>query len=417
MSASIQFSEMPNAAGSRSPMNSPMVKSTDALGGGLLSIALIGPVDGRRQPIATALATLHGTATREFPAYPELDDIPRLLDAAFDVIIIELDSNPEHALDLVETICGNSNVTVMVYSDQLLPEMLVRCMRAGAREFLTHPVTSSSIAEAMVRASVRRPSVHPIKKLVGKLLVFAGAKGGTGVTTIASNFAVSLARESAHKVVLIDLNLQLGDAALGLGLTPQYSTLNALMNFERLDSNYLSTLLVKHKSGLSVLGAPDRYSSTQITDEALDRLLYIARQDFDYVVVDAGSRFDVSAKTLFVAGSTVYLVLQVSVAELRNANRLISELLLPSGARIEVVLNRYSSRTLSIDEASITKALTVVPSWKIPGDYPAARDAQNTATPLVLEMSAISRAIREMSKSASGTSDAPEKKKRFNLFK
>jgi pilus assembly protein CpaE len=398
-------------------MNSPMVKSTDALGGGLLSIALIGPVDGRRQPIATALATLHGTATREFPAYPELDDIPRLLDAAFDVIIIELDSNPEHALDLVETICGNSNVTVMVYSDQLLPEMLVRCMRAGAREFLTHPVTSSSIAEAMVRASVRRPSVHPIKKLVGKLLVFAGAKGGTGVTTIASNFAVSLARESAHKVVLIDLNLQLGDAALGLGLTPQYSTLNALMNFERLDSNYLSTLLVKHKSGLSVLGAPDRYSSTQITDEALDRLLYIARQDFDYVVVDAGSRFDVSAKTLFVAGSTVYLVLQVSVAELRNANRLISELLLPSGARIEVVLNRYSSRTLSIDEASITKALTVVPSWKIPGDYPAARDAQNTATPLVLEMSAISRAIREMSKSASGTSDAPEKKKRFNLFK
>ena len=398
-------------------MNSPMVKSTDALGSGLLSIALIGPVDGRRQPIATALATLHGTATREFPAYPELDDIPRLLDAAFDVIIIELDSNPEHALDLVETICGNSNVTVMVYSDQLLPEMLVRCMRAGAREFLTHPVTSSSIAEAMVRASVRRPSVHLIKKPTGKLLVFAGAKGGTGVTTIASNFAVSLARESAHKVVLIDLNLQLGDAALGLGLTPQYSTLNALMNFERLDSNYLSTLLVKHNSGLSVLGAPDRYSSTQITDQALDRLLYIARQDFDYVVVDAGSRFDVSAKTLFVAGSTVYLVLQVSVAELRNANRLISELLLPSGARIEVVLNRYSSRTLSIDEASITKALTVVPSWKIPGDYPAARDAQNTATPLVLEMSAISRVIREMSKSASGTSDAPEKKKRFNLFK
>lgn len=398
-------------------MNSPTVKSTGALGGGLLSIALIGPVDGRRQSIATALAALDGTATREFPAYPELDDIPRLLDAAFDVIIIELDSSPEHALDLVETICGSSNVTVMVYSDQLIPEMLVRCMRAGAREFLTHPATASSIAEAMVRASVRRPSVQPIKKPTGKLLVFAGAKGGSGVTTIASNFAVSLARESARKVVLIDLNLQLGDAALGLGLTHQYSTLNALMNFERLDSNYLSTLLVKHNSGLSVLGAPDRYCSSQLTEEALERLVYVARQDFDYVVVDAGSRFDVSAKTLFVAGSTVYLVLQVSVADLRNANRLISELLLLSGATIEVVLNRYSSRTLSIDEASITKALTMAPSWKIPGDYPAARDAQNTATPLVLEVSAISRAIREMSKSASGASDAPEKKKRFHLFK
>jgi pilus assembly protein CpaE len=394
-----------------------MARHPDALGSGILSIALIGPVDGRRKSIATALATLQGTATREFVAYPDLDDVPRLLDAEYDVIIVELDSNPEHALDLVENICGNSAVTVMVYSDQVNPEMLVRCMRAGAREFLTHPVTSSSIAEAMVRASVRRPTTHAVKKPAGKLLVFAGAKGGSGVTTIASNFAVSLAQESRHKVVLIDLNLQLGDAALGLGLTPQYSTINALTNFNRLDSNYLSTLLVKHSSGLLVLAAPDRYSTVQITEEALDRLLYIARQEFDYVVIDAGSRFNSTGKTLFAAGSTVYLVLQVSVAELRNANRLISDVLRPSGAKIEVVLNRYSARTLSIDEASITKALTMSPTWKVPGDYPAARDAQNTATPLVLEVSAIARAIRELSKSATGTNEAPEKKKRFQLFK
>ncbi len=394
-----------------------MARHPDALGSGILSIALIGPTDGRRKNIATALATLTGTAMREFVAYPELDDVPRLLDAEYDVIIVELDSNPEHALDLVENICGSSAVTVMVYSDQTNPEMLVRCMRAGAREFLTHPVTSGSIAEAMVRASVRRPSNHTVKKVAGKLLVFAGAKGGSGTTTIASNFAVSLSQESGQKIVLIDLNLQLGDAALGLGLTSQYSTLNALTNYNRLDSNYLSTLLVKHSSGLSVLAAPDRYSTAQITEEALDRLLYIARQDFDYVVVDAGSRFDSTGKTLFVAGSTVYLVLQVSVAELRNANRLIADVLRPSGAKIEVVLNRYSSRTLTIDEASITRALTMSPTWKVPGDYPAARDAQNTATPLVLEVSAISRVIRELSKSATGANETPEKKKRFQLFK
>jgi len=82
-----------------------------------------------------------------------------------------------------------------------------------------------------------------------------------------------------------------------------------------------------------------------------------------------------------------------------------------------VVLNRYSSRTLSIDEASIAKALTMPPSWKIPGDYPAARDAQNTATPLVMEASAISRAIREMTSAAVGTNDTTEKKKRFQLFR
>jgi pilus assembly protein CpaE len=399
-------------------MSSPLTNSPEVLGSGALSIALIGPMDLRREPIAAALATLHGATTRAFTAYPDLDDVPRLLEGEYDVIIMELDSNPEHALDLVESICSTSSVTVMVYSEQVYPEMLVRCMRAGAREFLTHPVTSSSIAEAMVRASVRRPATQVAKKAAGKLLVFAGVKGGSGVTTVATNFAVALARESGQSTVLIDLNLQLGDAALGLGLSSQYSTANALMNANRLDSNYLSTLLVKHSSGLSVLAAPDKYTSTQVSEEALERLLQVARQDFHNVVVDAGSRFDASGKSMFMAGSTVYLVLQVGVSELRNANRLITQLFKSSGAKVEVVLNRYTSRALSIDEASITKALTMPVGWRVPGDYPAARNAQNTATPLALEDSPIARAIREMSRAASGVNDQPEKKKqRFQLFK
>src|SRR5277367_3147477 len=134
--------------------------------------------------------------------------------------------------------------------------MLVRCMRAGAREFLTQPIAPGMIVEAMIRASVRRPTTRVAKKTAGKLLIFAGAKGGSGVTTVASNFAIALAQESGQKTLLIDLNLPLGDAALELGLTAQYSTANALQNFQRLDSNYLSQLLVKHKLGLSVLAAP-----------------------------------------------------------------------------------------------------------------------------------------------------------------
>lgn len=398
-------------------MNSTSSRLPDVLGNTVLSVALISPADLRRKAIASALASLQGSATREFSFYPDMDDVSRLLESSYDVIIVELDSNPEYALELVENICGNSSITVMVYSEKVFPEMLVRCMRAGAREFLTQPITSSAIAEAMVRASVRRPASHAVKKATGKMLVFVGAKGGSGVTTIASNFAVSLARESGHSTVLIDLNLPLGNAALDLGLTPQYSTANALLNYNRLDSNYLSTLLVKHSSGLSVLAAPDKYSTVRITDEAVEKLLSVTRQDFDYVVVDAGSRFDAMDKALLQHGVTVYLVLQVSISELRNANRLISELFKSKDVNLEVVLNRYTPRALSVDEASITKALTIPATWKIPGDYPAARTAQNTAMPLALEDSPISRVIRQMTRAATGTVENPEKKKRFTLFK
>jgi pilus assembly protein CpaE len=407
---------MVQAAGSGKLVMSTYTKDPDALGNKVLSVALIGAEERRRNAVAKALAGAQASVTREFSSYPELDDVPRLLDADYDVIIVELDSNPEHALDLVENICGSSSVTVMVYSAQTDSEMLVRCMRAGAREFLTEPIALSTIAEALVRASVRRPAARPAKKAGGKLLVFIGAKGGSGVTTVASNFAVSLARESGQSTVLIDLNLPLGDAALDLGINAQYSTANALQNFTRLDFNFLSKLLSKHSSGLFVLAAPDKYTEVEASNEAVQKLLTVARQNFDYVVIDAGSRFGATGKTLFEGSSTVYLVMQVGIAELRNSNRLISESLKASGAKLEIVLNRYTPRSLGIDEESITKALTVPVQWKIPNDYPAARRAQNTATPLALNDSPISRVIWQMTRTACGLPASPEKKKRFNLF-
>jgi len=396
-------------------MNSTTVTTPDAIGSNVLSVALIGPTESRRKPIASALAALHGSQIKEFPRYPEIDDLPKLLESEFDVIVMELDSDPEYALEVVESICGSGNVTVMVYSEQMNPDMLVRCMRAGAREFLAQPITSASIAEAMVRASVRRPSAKPVKKTAGKLLLFAGAKGGSGVTTVATNFAVSLAQESGKNTVLIDLNLPLGNAALDIGLTPEYTTANALQNYNRLDSNYLSTLLTKHSSGLSVLAAPDKYSSVQATNESVERLLAIARQEFDYVVVDVGSRFDPMTQSLLEASAVVYLVLQVSISELRNANRLITDLFRSSHAKLEVVLNRFTPRALSVDEASITNALTVAPAWKLPSDYPGVRAAQNTASPLVSQDSPIARVIRQMTRGVTGTVETPEKKKRFGV--
>jgi len=388
----------------------------DAIGSGVLSVALIGPADTRRRPIAAALAGVPGSTVKEFAHYPEIDDVPKLVEADYDVILMELDSDPEYALELVESICATSSGTVMVYSEQMNPDMLVRCMRAGAREFLSQPITAVTLGEAMIRASVRRPPKGP-RKETGKLLLFAGAKGGSGVTTVATNFAVALSQESKRNTVLIDLNLPLGNAALDIGLTPEYTTANALQNALRLDSNYLSTLLTKHSSGLSVLAAPDRYSSVQATEESVERLLAIARQEFEYVVVDVGSRFDSMTHSLLEAASVVYLVLQVSISELRNANRLITDLFRTSNAKVEVVLNRFTPRALGIDEDSITKALTVVPAWKIASDYPAARTAQNTASPLVSQDSAVSRVIRQMARSAAGVTDQTEKKKRFGLFR
>ena len=120
-------------------------------------------------------------------------------------------------------------------------------------------------------------------------------------------------------------------------------------------------------------------------------------------------------KALFEEAAIVYLVTQVGISELRNCNRLISEFF-QSRDKLEIVLNRFASRSVSIDEENITKALTRPAQWKIPSDYPSVQRAQNTATPLAMEDSPISRVIRQMARTACGLPANPEKKKRFGLF-
>ncbi len=416
MGISTEVDRMPQAEGNRELLMATRTQDRDLLGANILTVALIGPEELRRKAIADALVGSQARVTLELTSYPVLDDVPRLLESDYDVVIIELDSDAEHALDLVEAICAtSSSVTVMVYSARADSAMLVRCMRAGAREFLSLPMAPGAIEEALVRAMVRRPVGRPAKKATGKLLVFIGAKGGSGVTTVATNFAVAVAQESHQPTLLIDLGLPIGDGALGLGIRAEFSVANALENFNRLDSNFLSKLLSKHGSGLSVLAAPDGYVPIQATAEAIERLLTVARQTFDYVIVDAGSNMGPISKTLFKDASIVYLITQVSVSELRNSHRLMGEFF-ATNFRPEIVLNRFTQRSLGIDEKEIGKALTQKPQWKIPSDYQTALRAQNTANALALEDSPISRVIRQMARIACGLPKNPEKKRSFNLF-
>ncbi|MDR3772610.1 MAG: AAA family ATPase [Terracidiphilus sp.] len=388
-----------------------------SIGSETMAVALIGPDEQRRKEAARALLSCGGTEVREYSAYPPtLDDVPRLLDQRNDIMLIDLDSNPEYALELVESICANASATVMVYSAKADPELLVRCMRAGAREFLTPPFAHNTMAEALVRANARRAAVRAPRKTGGRLLVFLGAKGGSGVTTLACNFAVSLAQESGQSTLLIDLDLPLGDAALNMGIVTEYSTVNALQEAGRLDAAFLNKLITKHSSGVSVLAAPGKFPQFHATNEAIDKLITVARQEFDNVIVDVGARLDLTDTSLFKEAFTIYLVTQAGIPELRNSNRLINQFFTVGSPKLEIVINRYEPRAMGVTDDAITKALTRPANWKIPNDYAAVRQMQNTATPLALGDSPVARLIKQMAISICGQRAAQPKKKGFKLF-
>jgi pilus assembly protein CpaE len=393
----------------------PKQEPSGSIGQSDLSVALIGPDDDRRLAVAAALDGAPCRLTQQYDAYPDLDQVPRLVHGSPDVVLLDLDANPEHALDLVETICAGSQVTIMVYSSSLDSDMMLRSMRAGAREYLTYPITAPALAEALVRASARRSAVRIMAKADGRLFVVCGVKGGSGVTTVATNFAVSAAKEAGKKVLLIDLDLPLGDTALHLGLNPQYGTIDALQNFSRLDSTMLSRLVTPHDSGVSLLAAPGNFVPFDLTNEAVNKLIHVGRQEFDCVIVDAGSRFQLRNSALYGQEAIIYLVTHVGISELRNSNRIISEFFKANLPKVEIILNRYASSGLGVDEEHITRALTRPIQWRIPEDKPTMRETQSTATPLALGDSPVSRVIKQMARTACGLPPEPEAKKRRRM--
>jgi pilus assembly protein CpaE len=382
-----------------------------------LTVALLGPDEQRRKVVAGALSRHPGLRFQEFASFPpKIEDLPQMLAQAYDVVIIDADSEPDYAFALAESLCASGRTYVMAYSARADMKRAVHFMRVGVREFFTLPLDPAEISSALSRASTRRGAPPQEEKEPGKLFVFLGTKGGCGVTTLASNFSLALAQESDSNTLLIDLGLPLGDVAINLGMANEYSVATALQYPNRLDANMLSTLVVKHSSGLSVLAAPGELPDNLPTKDAVDKLLEVARKIYDFVVVDAGSRLDLMGSTLFDSTATIFLIAQVGLSELRNANRMISKYFAARDETLQIVLNRYKPSDLLFDETQIIKVLTRPAQWKVPDDYAAARRTRETATPMVMVDSAIAQSIRLMAKTAAGLLPEKNGKKGFFSF-
>ncbi len=292
-----------------------------------LTVALLGPNEQHRKAVALALSVYPNLQLHEFSSFPpNVERLHQKLAQQYDIVIIDADTEPDRALILAEGLGTSGHTYVMAYSVRVDMRLAVRFMRAGAREFLTLPLDPIEVAAALRRASAHREAPSQEERPAGKVFVFLGTKGGCGVTTVASNFALALAQESSRNTLLIDLGLPLGDVAINLGMVNEYSVATALQYPNRLDANMLSSIVVKHRSGLSVLAAPSELEEKQPAKEAIDEAVGGCAPELRLCGGRCGiaTRPDALDSIRRVRRRSTSLP-QVGISEMRNANRMISK--------------------------------------------------------------------------------------------
>jgi len=380
-----------------------------------LNILVIGPDKARRQETVSELLHHRVEAPVELDAYSQI----RTLAAGakdWDVALLDLDSDPDLCLAVAQTLSArNPTGTVMVYAKQRDPELLIRCMRAGAREYITLPADHKQLQEALSRAAARRTESAG-QENTGRVLVFLGSKGGSGVSTIATNFALALNQEGAA-TFLLDLNLELGESSLLLGVNPQFTLADVVENARRLDRELLNGMIARHESGLAFLPGPDSLGPAMAFENGdLSRLLALLQEQYQFIVVDAGHGLLRNGQALLDVADTVYVVTQTDIPALRNAQRYVKHLQRVAGAKVRLVLNRYDIRKPDIDEERIAKAVGAPVDWRLPSDYHLVKRSHNTAVPLALADSPVSLVIRNMAREVCGKPLVPAPRRRLRLF-
>ncbi len=303
-----------------------------------------------------------------------------------DLAIVDARNDLPSAMSSIERLRGSAPaVGIFVVASSSDPELILQAMRAGANEFFVWPPPDDTFHAAIRRSAARRDAAQGAKPNA-TTLVFFGAKGGAGTTTVAVNCGVEIARLSRRSTVIVDLKPGLGEAALFLGVRPKYSLLDALDNLHRLDREFLRELAVKHKSGLEILAGSDNFDRPGGADSgAVEELFGLLARQYDYVLVDAGSQINSIAVAALYTADTTFLVCNPDLPSIRNAQRLLDRIrqLGASGDRVRIVLNRAAEPYL-IPPKQIESALGRPIHQTFPSDYKTVSTALNSGVPLAL---------------------------------
>ena len=346
-------------------------------------------------------------------SYTELID--RVRQDADVVVGIELSEVPEGGLALASDVRKQFATVPIVIAAQSGSVALIRsAFEAGATDVVSAPVDAVELQRAVIKALTRvAAGIGDEASNAGQVITIFGVRGGLGVTTLAVNLAVQLGRLTQANVALADFDLQRGDCAAFLNLTPSQSIATLATSGSKIDDLILFSTLIRHTSGVSVLAAPQHLEEADVVgpeeaEQAVSRL----RQKFRFTVVDTSRPLTAVSVAVLAHTDRVLIVSDLSLPGVRSLHRIAEVLrgLKVSREGLDLVLVQGEHDMVPVAEA--VRVMGKPPLVTIPRDAAAASAAMNAGAPLNgPKPTALLGAIVELASKLSGVHAGPVAKR------
>jgi pilus assembly protein CpaE len=302
----------------------------------------------------------------------------------------------------IAAIREQTRTPILVLASGEASTLLEEALDADVADVLLLPQLTENVVFAIRKAAHARrqlPAAATNGKH-GRIVTVFSPKGGTGKTVIATNLAAAVAKQQGKRVLLLDLDLQFGDAAIMLGVEPEKTIYDLVVAPGELDSEKLAGYVTKHVCGLDMVPAPLRPEDAELVTEAkLGRLLEVARETYDIIVVDTSPFFHGPMLATLDRTDELLIVCGLDVPTLKNVRLSLQtlELLSFPQSRIRFLLNRADSK-VGLKRREVEAALGVKMGVEVPSER-AVPLSVNRGNPAVLSDPGcdFSRSMRELS--------------------
>lgn len=339
----------------------------------------------------------------------------RLRQVQPDVLLLDLASNIEAALEIIEIVSQVAPATHVIGIHNVNDsDALLRSLRLGASDFLYAPFDQAAQMEAADRLRRLKEPEVPAERELGRVIAFASSKPGSGASTLSAQTAFTLKKLTGRRVLLLDLDLMGGTIGFYLKLNHAYSMLDAIEHAHRLNPAIWSSMIA-HGAGIDILPSPDTPVSAEVPSDRLHAVLQYARMIYDWIVVDLPAVFHRPSLLMLTEADFMYLVSTGELPSLHLARKAITMLtqLGLTRDRYRLLVNRVNKRD-GIGLSDLEKIFNSPVDAMFPNDYFSLHRVVTLGQPLSSDCE-LGKAVESLARKIGGGIEA-EKKKSANLL-